>query len=168
MSHSYYFVDTIGLGDNRLHYNEAGIRNHIEKEIIKIAANHKVDAIDAIVVTESIKADAISLPIIFQQIYNILGQFPSESVIVLGTKKNDCNSVAANIRTTQILQTMSDFGIPTKKYMDFYTPCPEINFNENKINNSQYNVFQNLISSCPRVPLESIAQKQRQIHDRAA
>ena len=95
LTQRYYFVDTIGLGDNRLRYNDTEIRNHIEKEIIKMAKQNNVNAIDAIVVTESMKSDVLSLPIIFQQIKNILGHFPAASVVVLGTKKNDCNKVFA-------------------------------------------------------------------------
>ena len=118
--------------------------------------------------TESVKSDVLSLPIIFQQIKNILGQFPAASIVVLGTKKNDCNKVFAEKRTAMIRKTLADYGIPANKYLEFYTPCPDIGFNENEINASQYSALQNLLSSCPQIQLQSIAQKQQQINTRAA
>ena len=127
-----------------------------------------MSAVSAIIVTESIKADVLSLPIIFKQIQSILGTFPASSVIVLGTKKNDCNSVFSEIKTKKILETLSSFGVPARNFIEFYTPCPEIGFNENQINSSQYSTLQNIINSCPKVPLQSIAQKQNQISNRAS
>jgi hypothetical protein len=75
-------------------------------------------------VTESFKADALSLPIIFKQIQNILGVFPASSIIVLGTKKNACDKFTIEKRTKSIRETLKTFGVPIKNYMDFYTPCP--------------------------------------------
>jgi len=58
-----------------------------------------VTAIDAIVVTESFSNQVLSLPIIFQQIKNILGHFPATSIVALGTKKNDCKRKFLENRT---------------------------------------------------------------------
>ena len=37
LSQSYCHIDTIGLGDTRLKYNDKEIRNNIEREIIKMS-----------------------------------------------------------------------------------------------------------------------------------
>lgn len=103
MSQQAFHLDTIGLGDNRLTYSDTEIRKHIEMEILKLSETNNFDAFSAIIVTESFKSETITLGLVFQQIKNILGTFPAQSIIVLGTKKNDCGEYFAKIRKTQIL-----------------------------------------------------------------
>ena len=98
LSQSYYHIDTIGLGDNTLKYNDKEILNRIEKEIIKITQQNNINQISAIIVTESFMSDLINLQPIFQQIKNILGNFPKDSIIILGTKKNAINGAYSKIK----------------------------------------------------------------------
>lgn len=93
MSSRYMHIDTIGVGDNRMVYNDQEILNHIEKEIIKLTKSENVNSIAAVLITESIKSDILSLRVIFQQIRTIFGYLPLESIVVLGTKRNDCSKV---------------------------------------------------------------------------
>ena len=51
MNTIYYHIDTIGIGDNRLQYNDQEIRNRIEIEIIRNAKNTFVENISAILIT---------------------------------------------------------------------------------------------------------------------
>ena len=67
-----------------------------------MAQQNNVNQIDAIVVTESLKNEIMSLPLVFHQIKNILGHLPTESIVVLGTKKNDCNPFFAEERVVKI------------------------------------------------------------------
>ena len=90
MSDKYWHLDTIGLGDNRLKYNDKEILNRIELQILKIADQQQISTLEAILVTESFKSDTLNLKPVFKQIKNILGYFPAKSIIVLATKKNDC------------------------------------------------------------------------------
>ena len=50
MEESYLHVDTIGLGDTKLQYNDKEILNQIEKEVVKISTQHDINTITAIVV----------------------------------------------------------------------------------------------------------------------
>lgn len=117
MSTVYHHIDSIGLGDNRLLYNDKEILNHIEMGILKIAQNSNVDSVSAIIVTESLKGDVLHLRPIFQQIKNILGYFPSNSIVVLGKKKNDCNNVFAEKKKVKIMEVLAEFGVPSNKYL---------------------------------------------------
>jgi hypothetical protein len=85
----YLFVDTIGLGDNRLIYTDKEIINLIEIEILKFSQSNNILQVSAIMITESFKTDVLNLPIILDKIKNILGYLPVDSIIVLGTKRND-------------------------------------------------------------------------------
>ena len=63
-------------------------------------------SISAILVTESLKESLLSLQPIFKQIKNIFGHFPGDSVVVLGTKKNECSEVLLNKKTDKIKNVM--------------------------------------------------------------
>ena len=47
----YCHIDSIGLGDNRLKYDDKEILNHIENEILKISKSNGTTSISAIIVT---------------------------------------------------------------------------------------------------------------------
>ena len=70
-------IDSIGLGDHRLIYNNSEILKRIEVELLKIGERISVDEIDAILVTETYTSDLNNLKPVFQQIKNIFGEFPS-------------------------------------------------------------------------------------------
>lgn len=107
-------------------------------ETIKLSQNNNFDSFSALIVTESFKSDTVTLSLIFQQIKAILGVFPTQSIIVLGTKKNDCNPKFAETRKSMILKTMEQYGVPPDRFLEFYTPCPDIDFTENQIDPAQY------------------------------
>ena len=102
LSFASWHIDTIGLGDNSMRYNDKEILNHIEKEMLKIAESIKIEEISAIIVTESYFSNVLSLPPLFSQITNIFGHFPEDSIIVLGTKRNEVKDNLANRRLKQI------------------------------------------------------------------
>jgi hypothetical protein len=91
----YLYVDTIGLGDNRLIYTDKEIMNLLEIEVLKFSTSNNILQLSAIVITESLKSDAHSLLIILNQIKTILGYLPIGSIIVLGTKRNDTSAKQA-------------------------------------------------------------------------
>lgn len=81
-------MDTIGLGDNRLQYDDNEIMKKIEIEILKKSDSMSVNEVPAIIATESFQADAYRLPQVFLQIRRMFNFFPSESIIILATKRN--------------------------------------------------------------------------------
>lgn len=91
--------------------------NRIEKEIIRLTQQNNVNEISAIIVTESFMGDLINLKPIFQQIKNILGKFPQDSIIVLGTKKNAIHEAFSAIKKKEILNVMKENGINQDKFL---------------------------------------------------
>jgi len=75
------------------------------------------------------------------------------------------NGKAAEIRKNQLLKIMDDFSIPRTQFIDFYTPCPEIDFLD--IPNSQFAEFETAVTGCKPVVMTSITQKQEAIRQRA-
>ena len=59
--------------------------------MIKLSNESNVDSLDAIVITESLASDEVTLIPIFEQIQNIFGYFPKDSIIIVGTKRNECS-----------------------------------------------------------------------------
>lgn len=85
---AYLHMDTIGLGDNRLQYDDNEIMKKIEIEILKKSDSMSVNEVPAIIATESFQGDAYRLPQVFFQIRRMFNFFPSESIIILATKRN--------------------------------------------------------------------------------
>ena len=122
---------------------------------------HSFKSIKAILVTESLASDIIGLKPVFQQIYNILGYFPVDSIIVLGTKRNVIQKEFADIRIAGIKKIMDEFKIPQHRYLEFYTPCAI--YKESEINSQQYADLSKLILECAPVKLDSINEKRNKI-----
>ncbi len=91
LTKKYLHLDSIGLGDNTLKYNEESIREHIEKVILNFSSANNLNKISAIIITESLKDSSHQLRNIFAQITKIFGFLPVKSIIVLGTKQNVVN-----------------------------------------------------------------------------
>ena len=77
LSQPFWHIDTIGLGDTRLIYNNGEIKKHIQKELIVISKEFEFDGLDAIIVTESYSGDVVSLRTVFKQLKDIFGYFPA-------------------------------------------------------------------------------------------
>lgn len=60
---------------------------------------------------------------------------------------------------------MDNFSIPRNQFIDYYTPCPELNFTV--IPPGQFTLFENAVSRCKPVKMVSIHQKQEKIKARA-
>ena len=88
---------------------------------------------------------------LFRDITKILGYFPKDSVVVLGTKKNDVNPIKYENRCEYIEEVMAEFGVPKNKYMDFNTPCHAINYHEKDFSPAQYSDLSKLLTSCAPV-----------------
>ena len=84
----YLHMDTIGLGDNRLKYDDSEIMNQIELKILKASDSNQIKRVSAIIVTESFQADAFKLPLVLLQLRKLFGYLPVDSIIVLATKRN--------------------------------------------------------------------------------
>ena len=91
LKHPAWHIHTFSIGDIRLIYNFAEIEKHFERELMKIDKDGLIDSLDAIVVTESYTSDIIYLKSILKWIKDLVGFLPTKSIIVLGTKKNDCH-----------------------------------------------------------------------------
>ena len=57
------------------------------------------------------------------------------------------------------MRAMNESGINQDKFMDFYTPCPAISFEEEDIDPIQYEKLDELIDECQPVKLKAIGEK---------
>ena len=55
--------------------------------------------------------------------------------------------------------------MPRIQFIDFYTPCPELNFSN--IPESQFTEFENAVNRCKHVVMSSVVENQQAIHARA-
>lgn len=89
----YLHCDTIGLGDNTMLYDNQAIRENIQINILKLTKPTSVlgcfSKVKAIIVTESFVGDSLRLPNVLTELKNIFKVLPKESILVLGTKRNE-------------------------------------------------------------------------------
>jgi hypothetical protein len=55
--------------------------------------------------------------------------------------------------------------VPRIQFIDFYTPCPELNFSN--IPESQFTEFENAVSRCNPIVMASVLEKEEAIKARA-
>lgn len=85
---AFLHLDTVGFGDTRLINKDSLIREKIEEAILKEASVQGVGKLRAILITESYFSDTIRLEILINHIRNMFGFVPSDSIVILLTKKN--------------------------------------------------------------------------------
>mgnify|MGYP000303660591 CR=1 FL=1 len=73
---------------------------------------------------------------------------------------NDVSEKLLEKRRTAILETLEKNKIQKERFLEFYTPCPEIEFSESQIDPSQYQKLEELINSRKPVPLKAISEKR--------
>lgn len=66
--------------------------------------------------------------------------------------------IVADIRKTELLKIMASFSVPSSQFIDFNTPCPELNYSN--IPDSQFDDFEAAVGRCKPVVMASIAKKQ--------
>lgn len=161
-------MDTIGIGDTRLKYDDNEIMKQIEIEILKKSDSLNIKQVPAIIATESFQADAYRLPHVFLQIRRMFNTFPAQSIIVLATKRNTApNETLYNRRKAQLQALMREYQIPENRYLQFDTPCEDAGFLMDRIQHSQFTKLADLIRQCKPLKLEKIKEKQQMLQRRA-
>ncbi len=84
-------VDTIGLGDNRLKYDDRALLEIIECQVVKEATSLKTSTISALILVESSSDSAYKLPIVIKFLTAMFGGEVGPSCVVLLTKKNQAS-----------------------------------------------------------------------------
>jgi len=117
--------------------------------------------VPAIIATESFQADAYRLPQVFLQLRKMFNFFPSESIIVLATKRNTAQTRRLyERRQEQLKNLMRQYHIPENRYLEFDTPCEDADFPLDRIQDTQYSQLAALIKQCKPLKLDSIKKKQ--------